>query len=82
MKVILSETATKQLQKLPKVVHPRILRKLHLLESDPLVGKSLQSDLEGNYSVRAWPYRIFYVLVKEKRILLVTAIKHRQGAYK
>ncbi len=82
MKVILSETATKQLQRIPKVAHPRVLRKLHLLESDPFAGKNLQSDLDGNYSIRAWPYRIFYIILKEKNLILITAIKHRQGAYK
>lgn len=82
MRVILSETATRQLQKLPKVIHPRILRKLHLLESDSLIGKSLKSDLAGHYSIRAWPYRIFYIILKEKSRILITAIKHRQGAYK
>ncbi|KKW09903.1 MAG: RelE, Cytotoxic translational repressor of toxin-antitoxin stability system [Microgenomates group bacterium GW2011_GWC1_49_7] len=82
MNVLLTPAASKQLTKLPRVTHSRIFRKLIFLKENPFVGKSLKRNLKAHYSLRAWPYRILYTIIKNKQIILVTAIEHRQGVYK
>lgn len=82
MNVLLTPAASKQLTKLPRVTHPRIFRHLDYLKANPFAGKPLERNLKDHYSLRAWPYRILYVIIKNKQIILVTAIEHRQGVYK
>jgi len=52
------------------------------LRTDPLLGKPLTGEFKGQYSVRAWPYRVIYQILKQEKIILITTIQHRQGAYK
>lgn len=82
MNVLLTPDAEKQLTKLPRVTHSRIFRKLDFLKENPFAGKPLERNLKGHYSLRAWPYRIIYTIIKPKQVILITAIQHRQGVYK
>jgi mRNA-degrading endonuclease RelE of RelBE toxin-antitoxin system len=56
--------------------------RIDVLAENPLSGKPLQAEYEGLYSLRVWPYRIIYKILKQKLIIEVIEIKHRQGAYK
>jgi mRNA-degrading endonuclease RelE of RelBE toxin-antitoxin system len=82
MNVLLTSAAEKQLTKLPRVTHSRIFRKLDFLKENPFAGKPLERNLKGHYSLKAWPYRILYTIIKNKQVILVTAIEHRQAVYK
>lgn len=82
MQVVLSSDAAKQFNRLPKLEQEKIKRKLILLESEPSAGKKLSGDLEGKRTLRAWPYRIIYKINSEETRVEVSAILHRQGAYK
>jgi len=81
-KVNLTKKAQKQLAKLPVEYQKRIRSNIVVLSSNPLSGKPLQSEYKGLYSLRVWPYRIIYKILKRKLIIEVIEIKHRQGAYK
>lgn len=70
----------KQLQKIPLPQRKKIVRKLEMLLTDPLVGKPLRGELEGLRSLRAWPYRIVYKL--SLRTITIYSVAHRQSAYK
>ena len=72
----------KDLEKLPKKEHQKILLALSVIASDPFVGKKLEGEYAGNYSYRVWPYRIIYQILKKQLIVLVIRIGHRQGVYK
>lgn len=80
--VILKRRAEKQYGKLPKHDRRRVLLALQGLRQDPWQGKKLESDLEGFFVIRVWPYRIIYTI--EKRIVTVTvvAIGHRKDVYR
>lgn len=82
MKVALSKDAQKQYERLPKPQRSKIIKKLVELEKNPYVGKRLEGELKGVYSLRAWPYRILYEINQNKQIIEVHKIAHRQGAYK
>lgn len=82
MKLALSKDAQKQYSRLPKPQKSKILKKLTELERNPYVGKKLEGELKGLYSLRAWPYRILYGINEDKQIIEVHKIAHRQGAYK
>lgn len=79
--IILSKSAAKGLKKIPAEFKERILTALQELRIDPLAGKPLQGELKGLYSLRVWPYRIIYRINRQKVIIEVLDIGHRQGIY-
>ncbi len=82
MKVALSKDAQKQFKHLQKFQKIKIHKKLTELERNPYIGKRLEGELKGVYSLRAWPYRILYDVNQNKQIIEVHKIAHRQGVYK
>ena len=82
MQVILSKDAKKQYDHLPQSEQKKVKKKLQSLEIYPLAGKKLSGELAIYRSLRAWPYRIIYIINEDKKRVEVSSIEHRQGAYK
>lgn len=80
--VIISHQAKKELKKIDQLSQSRIIKVLVSLEKDPFLGKKLRGDLADCWSVRVWPYRIIYQIVRKKLLVLVVKVGHRQGIYK
>ena len=80
--VALPKRVQKQQNKIPKEYLVKIDKILTELRTDPLLGKPLTGEFKGQYSVRAWPYRVIYQVLKQEKIILITTIQHRQSAYK
>lgn len=80
MKVHLRPNAEKQFRRLPPPEKKKVGKKLRLLEQDQVIGKPLQGEHAGSYSLRAWPYRIIYVI--KGNAIIVYSIAHRQGVYR
>lgn len=78
--VFITPQAVKDYKKLSPVEQKKIKKRLALLESSPTSGKRLTGKLSGIYSLRAWPYRILYII--QSKEVWVTHIAHRQGVYK
>ena len=79
--VRLKPSAEKVLNKLQEKDQTKIKRVLYELSLDPFIGKKLKGDLEGEYTIRAWPYRIIYRIQKKELIVFIAKIGHRQGVY-
>ena len=82
MKIIFSPKAGKRLLRLPVNQGLKITQKIRVLDKNPFAGKSLAGKLKGFYSLRSWPYRIIYQIFKDRGVLLIDTIEHRQGVYK
>lgn len=82
MKVALSKDALKQYKRLPIQEQKKINKKLTNLEQNLLTGKKLEGELQGIYTLRAWPYRILYEINTLEKRIEIHKILHRQGAYK
>lgn len=80
--VYLTRRAAKGLQRIDSRYLPRIRRVFNTLAIDPLIGKSLEGELKGNFVIRVWPYRIIYTIDRGRLIVAVIDIAHRQGVYK
>ncbi|MFH2085640.1 MAG: type II toxin-antitoxin system RelE/ParE family toxin [bacterium] len=78
--VFLTPQSQKDYKKLPLAEQKKIKKRLTLLEIDLHAGKKLTGKLKEVYSLRAWPYRILYIL--QGKEVWVTHIAHRQGVYK
>ena len=82
MDVLLTKEANKQYSKLVKADKIKIDKKILLLFSDSSAGKKLSGEFTGKYSLKAWPYRIIYIIDERKKAIWILSIIHRQGAYK
>lgn len=82
MQVILSENAAKHLKRFPKSEKSKIEKKLLKLRENPYSGKKLSGELDKFRSLKAWPYRIIYIIDNKQKAVFVVSILHRQGAYK
>jgi mRNA-degrading endonuclease RelE of RelBE toxin-antitoxin system len=82
MKVFLTAEVRKQLEKIPRNQRSKIYRKFEVLGENPGIGKKLKGEMADKHSLRAWPYRILYILDRNKDRILVVSIAHRQGIYK
>jgi mRNA interferase RelE/StbE len=64
-------------KKIKDIVYPQ-------LKQNPFFGnniKKLKGEFEGVYRYRFGNYRLFYTIEKEKIIVAILDIKHRQKAY-
>lgn len=82
MHVLVQPKAKKELKKLPQKERRKILRLLEQLEDNPFIGKKLEGELKGHYSIRIWPYRVIYQVLKKETMIIILRIAHRQGVYK
>jgi len=80
--VVLPKKVKKQLKKIDSRYQSKIKYALVKLADNPLFGKPLDGELKGQRSFYVWPYRIVYEVRKKELIILVLAIKHRQGVYR
>jgi mRNA interferase RelE/StbE len=74
--------AKKQLNRLPRKQKIYISEAIERLKQDPYCGNKLEGDLAGVYSMRVWPYRVLYEIHKDRVLVIIVNIGHRQGAYK
>ena len=82
MKVEYSNTALKNLKKLPHSKQIKVLKTIEKLKNDPYAGKSLKGEFQGLRSLRVWPYRIIYRYISQEKLIYINVIQHRQGVYK
>jgi mRNA interferase RelE/StbE len=81
MALFLTQTFQKNFLRLPKNIQPKVESALQKIFSNPLVGKRLLGDLEGEFSLRVGSYRIIYFLDKENNIWVET-VSHRKEVYR
>jgi addiction module RelE/StbE family toxin len=75
-------SAVKSIRNLPSKDAEKVSLILESLKTNPFSGKKLVGEFEGLYSVRAWPYRIIYTVLKKELVVLIVDVAHRQGVYK
>ncbi|MCZ9961970.1 type II toxin-antitoxin system RelE/ParE family toxin [Brachyspira hyodysenteriae] len=84
MKVSITRTAKKSLEKLDRNIQKRILDFLSYLETleNPIVkGKSLKGELKEYWRYRVGDYRILSKIIDNELIILVIDIGHRKDIY-
>lgn len=75
-------TAVKSIEKLSKKDKQKVGSVLEALKTNPLFGKKLAGEYKDYYSIRVWPYRIIYTIIKKELVVLIVDVAHRQGVYK
>ncbi len=84
MKVSITKTAKKSLEKLDKNIQKRILdflSDLETLENPRIKGKSLKGELKEYWRYRVGDYRILSKIIDNELIIIVIDIGHRKNIY-
>jgi len=76
--LVFSKEFDKNFSRLDKRNQASVLKKMVILQNNPLIGKPLRFGLKGFRSVRVGKYRIIY---KTNDKILLSTLKHRKNAY-
>ena len=84
MKVSITKTAKKSLEKLDRTIQKMILdflSELKILDNPRIKGKSLKGNLKEYWRYRVGDYRILSKIIDDELIILVIDIGHRKDIY-
>lgn len=82
MKIVLSNKAQKELDKLSDKTALRISRKIFQLETNPYGLGSQKLGGDKGYRIRIGDYRVIYTIEKEHKVITIIKVRHRREAYK
>jgi mRNA interferase RelE/StbE len=81
-RIVVVRSAQKALKRIPRKMQQKICEEIDRLAINPFMGKKLEGNLGGRYTVRVWPYRIIYRIEKKIVTVYILKIGHRQGVYR
>ena len=76
--LVFSKEFDKNFSKLDRRNQALVLKKIVILQNNPLIGKPLKFGLKGFRSLRVGKYRIIY---KANDKILLSTLKHRKNVY-
>lgn len=79
---VVDSKADKSLSRFPRHIKDKIIKKLGLIEQNPLIGIKLGGKLNDYYKLRVGDYRIIYSFDSNKSMVFIAKIEHRQGVYR
>ncbi len=88
-KIVITESATKELKRIPAKMQDRIFEKIDELAEEPKPHghKKLKSfnmpgsDQNDYYRIRVGDYRVIYVIENEQITIIIMKIAHRKDVY-
>ena len=81
-KLFLSKKSEKEIRGLEPNNLKRVIESFEKIEKNTFIGKKLKGKLDGFYSVKVWPFRIVYKIIKNKSDILIIRVDHRNQVYK
>jgi mRNA interferase RelE/StbE len=76
-----SETSGKQIRSLHPQSKPLIKKHIEELKESPFLGKPLERELSGFYSLRINKFRVLYDIDHEKRLIRIHFVGYRKNIY-
>lgn len=81
--VTFAKSATKELESLSASLIERVLRRINCLANDPRpVGSRKLSGSTSLYRLRIGDYRVIYDIDDRRKIVDISAVRHRRDAYR
>ena len=80
-RIVYSETAGKIIRRLHPSIKPLIRQKIEDLQDDPFIGKALERELTGYYSLKSKKYRVIYRLDHSGKTIQVHYVGYRKDIY-
>ena len=82
MKIALTQTAVKQLLKIPSKQKKRIEGKIETLATNPFSTQSKKLSGREGWHLRVGDYRILYSVNKKEKLITILSAQHRKDAYR
>jgi mRNA-degrading endonuclease RelE of RelBE toxin-antitoxin system len=79
--LIYSRTSRDQARSLHPLIKPNIRARIKALRENPYLGKNLQRELSGNYSLRVKRHRVIYKIKASNNQIEIHFIGHRKDIY-
>jgi mRNA-degrading endonuclease RelE of RelBE toxin-antitoxin system len=79
--VIYSETSGKIIRRLHPSIKPLIRQKIDALRENPFLGKALERELTGYYSLKTKKYRVIYRLDHPGKTIQIHYLGYRKDIY-
>ena len=76
-----SETSRKIIRKLQPSIRPLIKQKIEALREDPFIGKALERELTGYFSLKSKKYRVIYRLEHPGKTIQIHYLGYRKDIY-
>jgi mRNA-degrading endonuclease RelE of RelBE toxin-antitoxin system len=81
MELFYKDEAIKQLKRIGQKDKQKVKRKIESIKANPLMGKRLQGEHLGEYSVRSWPLRIIYTFDAKAKSIEIITVDYRGSVY-
>ena len=80
-RILYSETSRRQTRTLRPHLKPLVKTRIEQISEDPYIGKRLERELSGYYSLRAKRYRVIYRVREENQTIEIHYVGHRKDIY-
>jgi len=80
-RVLYSQTSRNQVRSLHPQVKPVVKGYVERLKENPFLGKPLEKELSGYYSLRSKRFRIIYTIDDDHQMIQVHHVGHRKDVY-
>jgi len=80
-RLLYSETSRDQIRSLHPQIKPIVKSHIQILKENPYVGKVLESELSGYYSLKMRRFRVIYEIGHQNHIVQIHYVGHRKDIY-
>ena len=80
-RLLYSETSRVQIKSLHPQIKPTVKSQIKTLKDNPYVGKVLEKELSGYYSLKMKKFRVIYEIDHQKHIVQIHYVGHRKDIY-
>jgi mRNA interferase RelE/StbE len=80
-RIVYSDTSGRIIRRLHPSLKPLIRQKIEALQENPFLGKALERELTGYYSLKSKKYRVIYRLDHPGEIIQVHYLGYRKDIY-
>ena len=80
-RLLYSETSREQIKSLHPQIKPTVKSHVKILKDNPYVGKVLERELSGYYSLKMKKFRVIYEIDHQNHIVQIHYVGHRKDIY-
>ena len=80
-RLLYSETSREQIQSLHPQIKQKVKSHTKILKDNPYVGKVLERELSGYYSLKMKRFRVIYEIDHQNHIVQIHYVGHRKDIY-
>ena len=80
-RLLYSETSRKQIKSLHPQIKLTVKSHIKILKDNPYVGKVLERELSGYYSLKMKRFRVIYEIDHQNHIVQIHYVGHRKDIY-